>query len=77
MGALVFGDCERLVVLAVVAYPAGAAGSSVRANFSTEESKTVLLAFRFKTEPKRCEQEKQREDREGSESSPFPLVPPF
>ena len=35
---LVFGDCERLVVLAVVAYTADAAGSSVRANFSTEES---------------------------------------
>ena len=35
---LVFGDCERLVVLAVVGYTAGAAGSSVRANFSTEES---------------------------------------
>ena len=35
---VVFGDCERLVVLAVVAYTAGAAGSSVRGNFSTEES---------------------------------------
>ena len=35
---LVFGDCERLVVLAVVACIAGPAGSSVRANFFTKES---------------------------------------
>ena len=69
---LVFGDCERLVVLAVVAYPAGAAGSSVRANFSTEESKTVSLAFRFKTEPKRCEQEKHERMGKGVRALPFP-----
>lgn len=30
---VVFGDCERLVVLAVVACIAGPAGSSVLANF--------------------------------------------
>ena len=35
---VVFGDCERLVVLAVVACIAGPAGSSVRANFFTNES---------------------------------------
>ena len=35
---VVFGHCERLVVLAVVACIAGPAGSSVRANFFTNES---------------------------------------
>ena len=74
---VVFGDSERLVVLAGVACVAGPAGSSVRANFFPKESYTVLLAFRFKTEPKRCEPEKQREDGVGGESSPSPLVSPF
>ena len=35
---VVFGDCERLVVLAGVACIAGPAGSSVRANVFTKES---------------------------------------
>ena len=69
----VFGVCERLLVLAGVACIAGPAGSSVRANFFPKESYTVLLAFRFKTEPKRCEQEKQREDGVGSDSA-LPLL---
>ena len=35
---VVFGDFERLVVLAMVACITGPAGSSVRANFFTKES---------------------------------------
>ena len=35
---VVFGDCERLVVLAVVACIAGPARSSLRADFFTKES---------------------------------------
>ena len=35
---VVFGGCERLVVLAGVACIAGPAGSSVRANVFTKES---------------------------------------
>ena len=60
-----------------VACIAGPAGSSVRAIFFTKESQTVLLAFRLKMEPKRCEPEKQQEDGVGGESSPSPLVSPF